>query len=392
MVETIPTLTYGTVTGRFLAAVVDSPDDSDTHPDGVPLTGTVIFTPSAKAVLIAGVGTVLPVAIEATLDADGYISVNGTRGVELIASDSPAVNPVGFTYAVSFRNLRYGASNSVAYSGFNILVPAGETIDLSVVAPVPVSGGTPIVRGPAGPAGPPGDAEAAVQSVAGRTGDVTLTKSDVGLNNVNNTADSDKPVSEAQAIAISSKYSKPSTGIPLSDLTSGIQTSLGKADTALQSAPVSSVAGRTGAVTLTKTDVGLSNVDNTADTDKPVSTAQASAIGAKYTKPGSGIPASDLATAVQTSLGKADSALQSAPVTSVAGRTGAVTLSKSDVGLGNVDNTSDANKPVSSATQTALNLKVGSADSSVLQIVKLTQSAYDALTTKVATTVYVIVG
>jgi hypothetical protein len=34
------------------------------------------------------------------------------------------------------------------------------------------------------------------------------------------------------------------------------------------------------------------------------------------------------------------------------------TLSKSDVGLGNCDNTSDANKPVSSATQTALNAKV----------------------------------
>jgi len=32
-------------------------------------------------------------------------------------------------------------------------------------------------------------------------------------------------------------------------------------------------------------------------------------------------------------------------------------LSKSDIGLGNVDNTSDANKPVSTATQTALNLK-----------------------------------
>lgn len=31
--------------------------------------------------------------------------------------------------------------------------------------------------------------------------------------------------------------------------------------------------------------------------------------------------------------------------------------SKTDIGLGNVDNTSDANKPVSSATQTALNLK-----------------------------------
>ena len=46
-----------------------------------------------------------------------------------------------------------------------------------------------------------------------------------------------------------------------------------------------------------------------------------------------------------------------APVTSVAGKTGAVTLVKADVGLGNVDNTSDANKPISSATQTALDLK-----------------------------------
>lgn len=44
-------------------------------------------------------------------------------------------------------------------------------------------------------------------------------------------------------------------------------------------------------------------------------------------------------------------------VSSVNGRTGAVTLTKSDVGLNNVDNTSDANKPVSTATQTALNLK-----------------------------------
>lgn len=34
-----------------------------------------------------------------------------------------------------------------------------------------------------------------------------------------------------------------------------------------------------------------------------------------------------------------------------------VTLVKADVGLGNVDNTSDAGKPVSSATQTALDLK-----------------------------------
>ena len=45
------------------------------------------------------------------------------------------------------------------------------------------------------------------------------------------------------------------------------------------------------------------------------------------------------------------------PVTSVNGQTGAVTLAKGDVGLGNVDNTSDANKPISNATQVALNNK-----------------------------------
>jgi hypothetical protein len=37
-------------------------------------------------------------------------------------------------------------------------------------------------------------------------------------------------------------------------------------------------------------------------------------------------------------------------------------VTKSDVGLGNVDNTSDADKPVSTATQTALDLKANTAD------------------------------
>lgn len=44
-------------------------------------------------------------------------------------------------------------------------------------------------------------------------------------------------------------------------------------------------------------------------------------------------------------------------VASVNGYTGVVVLTKSDVGLGNVDNTSDLNKPISTATQSALDLK-----------------------------------
>ena len=45
-------------------------------------------------------------------------------------------------------------------------------------------------------------------------------------------------------------YSKPSGGIPKTDMAEDVQTSLGKADTALQSAPVTSVNGQTGDVSL----------------------------------------------------------------------------------------------------------------------------------------------
>ena len=73
----------------------------------------------------------------------------------------------------------------------------------------------------------------------------------------------------------------------------------------------------------------------------------------------------DLATDVQTSLGKADTALQSytetdPTVPSWAKAASKPSYTKSEVGLGNVDNTSDANKPISTAVQTALNGKAAS--------------------------------
>lgn len=83
-------------------------------------------------------------------------------------------------------------------------------------------------------------------------------------------------------------------------------------------------------------------------------------------------------------------------VISVAGKIGAVTLDKSDVGLNNVDNTSDLSKPVSTATQTALDGKVSSnvtgisgADQ-VTNLVSLTQAEYNAIGAPNASTLYVI--
>lgn len=149
-----------------------------------------------------------------------------------------------------------------------------------------------------------------VTSVAGRTGAVVLTKSDVGLSNVDNTSDASKPVSTAQQTALNAKENT---------IAAGTTAQYYRGDKSWQ--------------TLDKTAVGLSAVDNTSDANKPVSTATNTALAAK------------------------------APLASPT-FTGTVTLpsttnglSKSNVGLSNVDNTSDASKPISTATQSALNGK-----------------------------------
>jgi hypothetical protein len=54
--------------------------------------------------------------------------------------------------------------------------------------------------------------------------------------------------------------------------------------------------------------------------------------------------------------------ISSGAVLSVAGKTGVVTLDKSDIGLSNIDNTSDVNKPISTAQQTALDSKASITD------------------------------
>lgn len=96
--------------------------------------------------------------------------------------------------------------------------------------------------------------------------------------------------------------------------------------------------------THTKAEVGLANVDNTSDLNKPISTATQNALDLK-------LDDSQAGAFGLTLLGTANLA---------AAKT-ALALVKGDVGLGNVDNTSDLNKPISTATQAALNAKVDSA-------------------------------
>ena len=64
-------------------------------------------------------------------------------------------------------------------------------------------------------------------------------------------------------------------------------------------------------------------------------------------------------------------------------------LTKSSVGLANVDNTSDANKPVSTATQTALDLKAPLASPGLTGTPTAPTAAVGTDTTQIATTAFV---
>lgn len=107
----------------------------------------------------------------------------------------------------------------------------------------------------------------------------------------------------------------------------------------------------------------LSDVENTETARSNISAASA-AQGAKADsalQPGAAITglaettdAKIMTGAERMKLAGIAAGAQVNAVTSVAAKTGAVTLVKADVGLGNVDNTSDANKPVSTDQATAI--------------------------------------
>jgi hypothetical protein len=157
------------------------------------------------------------------------------------------------------------------------------------------------------------------------TGTVSgITASMVGLGSVNNTSDASKPVSTAQQTAL--------------DLKANLSAISGLA-------PIASptFTGTVGGITSAM--VGLGNVDNTTDLLKPISTATQTALNAKAD-----------ASAI-TGLATTSALALKAPIASptFTGTVSGITCTM--VGLGNVDNTTDLLKPISTATQSALNAK-----------------------------------
>lgn len=273
----------------------------------------------------------------------------------------------------------------------------------------------------------------AVSSVAGRTGNVLLTKDDVDLDNVENTADNTKNVLSAtkwttpRTITLSGDVAgsasvdgsanvtittavqpnsvnlgTDTTGNYVAGVTAGTGISIsgtageGWSPTITNTAPnvttnittthnatnvvVNSSDGTNGTInSATQTLAGVmtaadkSKLDGiatgaTANVGTVTSIATSGAItGGTVTSTGTishstadgylHVPATGttnngkVLTAGATAGSLSWTAIPSAPVTSVAGKTGAVTLVKGDVGLGSVDNTADSTKNVLSATK-----------------------------------------
>jgi len=141
---------------------------------------------------------------------------------------------------------------------------------------------------------------------------------------------------------------------------------------------VSSVAGKAGTVILTKADVGLANVANVDTTTT-----------ANITDSTNKRLLTDAQEAKVDTLSGTNTGDQVIPIQTVAGRTGAIVLTSTDVGLGNVTNTTDASKPVSTAQQTALNLKANLVNPTFTGAPTAPTATVATNTTQIATTAFV---
>jgi len=254
--------------------------------------------------------------------------------------------------------------------------------------------------------------------------DAAASKTNLGINNIDNTSDINKPISTLTQAALNLKENTANksiaTTLGTSDILFPTQNAVKTyvdaaiatttiADASITDAKIISVSaskltgvvpvanGGTGASTIAaaKTNLALNNVDNTSDVNKPVSTLTQAAIDLKENAANKSIVTtlgtSDVLFPTQNAVKMyvdaavagvsiTDGSITDAKIISVStskltgivpvanGGTGATTVAaaKTNLALNNVDNTSDVNKPISTLTQAAIDLKENAANKSIV--------------------------
>ena len=155
-------LRYATIAGQIAYLDADGADEG-VAPDLTPAEGTVLISPQVRNVSYLGdhgrkILSARP--IRGTLDAEGYLVVNGARGVTVPASDNPKLRPNGYGYTISLF-----IKGAERFDPLTVYPKSGETILLADVLrvvsatpePAPANPGMPGDKGPAGDKGPVGD-------------------------------------------------------------------------------------------------------------------------------------------------------------------------------------------------------------------------------------------
>lgn len=316
---------HGTVVGFF--------EDSF----GNALAGSVTFTPQftvARDASATPKTIILPSPVTAAL-------TQGAFSVLLVATDDPDIGLTTWNYVVTPK---FTGPNAPSMSPFPMYVPMGTTTDLADVITVPSTTGALITKGDKGDPG----ADGVIQSVVAGM-NVTVDATDPANPIVN--AASGGTTLTSYAAQVQSLDDYPTEFPPdLSAVTPGdigaqpAGSYQAAGDYATNTALTSGLAGKvptsrtvagkplSANVTLASGDIGdfttavdtrVQNVVGAApaalDTLAELATALGddanfagtvtTALATKYVKPGTGIPSTDMTTAVQTSLGKADAAL-----------------------------------------------------------------------------------
>lgn len=127
---------YGTLTWQVIRAVGDTAQDPDRDPDATVIAGlTAVFTPTVSVMKDATVPvTIFANPITATFDAQGHmVGEDGQRGIRLIATDSPNLQPQGVQYKVVL------SAPTISSQTLTVEVWADQTTDLTT-AVVPSAG------------------------------------------------------------------------------------------------------------------------------------------------------------------------------------------------------------------------------------------------------------
>lgn len=333
---------YGLVTGIFAQSAVDGVD-ADRYPDGVPLAGlTLKFTANLSPARVKSFGVPVPMIFSlpteyiATTNANGeVVDGNGQLGIWLISPLSANLNPSGWTWKVTISGPTFPSWS------FDFVLPVTDStnsttieatkVDLSTVVPVPPSPGTSLQEWYLAVAAANAAADRAEAAAGGSTG---------------------LPAGGTVNQVLTKNSSAP-----------------GDAEWKNATGGVTSVNSQTGVVNLTAANVGAAATSHTHTTANVtgLDTALAGKAATSHTHTTANVTGLDTSLAtLQTNIdGKAATSHTHTTAnvtgldTALAGKAATShTHTASQVGLGNVDNTSDSAKPVSVAQQVALDGKV----------------------------------